>query len=246
MWQSDPVPKVKDVPTGEPSTQQRIHLAALRLFSRKGYAATGMRELAEEAGLVPASLYNHIGSKDDLLLRIMRDGNDRLAAAAGAALAEVTRPEVRLARLAEVHVFVHASFRQECRVIDAEFAQLSGASRDHVLAQRDAYESLWREALRDSAEAGVLRVEVPRVTRLALLSMCTGVAHWFRPEGPNDAFEISLAHVDLTLAATHATARRRLIRAADLPMLDRTWLDEALPDQPDRTRTFGTAEAEGA
>jgi AcrR family transcriptional regulator len=218
----------------EISTQQRIHLAALRLFSRQGYAGTGIRELADEAGLSPASLYNHIGSKEDLLVRIMREGNERLERTADAALVGIERPEVRLARLTQVHVFVHGSFRQECRVIDAEFSELGGPQRQVVLDQRDAYEALWASALAAGAESGVLSVPDARVTRLALLSMCTGVAHWFRPEGPNDVFDISLSHVDLVLATTRATRGRRAARGADLPLLDRAWFDLALPDQPDR------------
>jgi AcrR family transcriptional regulator len=221
--------------TDEVSTQERIHLAALRLFSRKGYAGTGMRELAEEARLSPASLYNHIGNKDDLLVRIMREGNNRLSTTTTAALDGVVRPEVRLSLLAQVHVFVHASFRQECQVIDAEFGELTGAARDDILAQRDTYEDLWRHALEAGAQSGVLPVTDPRLTRLALLSMCTGVAHWFRPDGPSDAFEISLRHVDLVLAATRTKVNRRAIDAGDVPLLDRSWFDRALPDQPDRS-----------
>ena len=216
------------------STEQRIHLAALRLFSRQGYAGTGIRELADEAGLSPASLYNHIGSKEDLLVRIMLEGNDRLERTAVAAVQGIERPEVRLARLAQVHVFVHGSFRQECRVIDAEFSELSGAHRQLVLDQRDAYEAMWASALQDGAGSAVLSVADLRVTRLALLSMCTGVAHWFRPEGPNDVYDISVRHVDLVLASTRAARGRRSIRAGDLTLLDRAWFDLALPDQPDR------------
>ncbi len=216
-----------------PSTEERIHLAALRLFSRQGYAGTGIRELADEAGLSPASLYNHIGSKEDLLVRIMREGNERLERTAVAAVQGVDRPEVRLALLTQVHVFVHGSFRQECRVIDAEFSELSGDHRQVVLGQRDAYEALWASALQDGAGSAVLAVPDLRVTRLALLSMCTGVAHWFRPEGPNDVYDISVSHVDLALATTRATRGRRSLRATDLPLLDRTWFDLALPDQPD-------------
>jgi AcrR family transcriptional regulator len=216
-----------------PATEQRIHLAALRLFSRQGYAGTGIRELADEAGLSSASLYNHIGSKEDLLVRIMREGNERLERTAVAALQGVDRPEVRLALLTQVHVFVHGSFRQECRVIDAEFSELNGGQRQVVLDQRDAYEALWASTLQEGADSGALSVPDLRVTRLALLSMCTGVAHWFRPEGPNDVYDISVSHVDLVLATTRATRGRRSLRGSDLPLLDRSWFDLALPDQPD-------------
>ena len=41
-------------------------------FARDGYAATGIRQLAEEAGLTSAALYHYMGSKEDLLVAIMR------------------------------------------------------------------------------------------------------------------------------------------------------------------------------
>jgi len=216
------------------STQQRIHLAALRLFAHKGYAGTGIRELADEAGLSPASIYNHIGSKEDLLARIMIEGNERLAATTAAALRMVSRPEDRLGVLAQVHVFVHASFSQEARVIDAEFRSLTGVHRDRVLKQRDDYEQLWAQALQAGTASGSLKVDDQHVTRLALLTMCTGVAHWFRPEGPDDAFAISVGHADLVLLSVRASRGRRTLRATDLPLLDRAWFDLALPDRPDR------------
>jgi hypothetical protein len=118
-------------------------------------------------------------------------------------------------------------------VIDAEFSELNGGQRQVVLDQRDAYEALWASTLQEGADSGALSVPDLRVTRLALLSMCTGVAHWFRPEGPNDVYDISVSHVDLVLATTRATRGRRSLRGSDLPLLDRSWFDLALPDQPD-------------
>lgn len=213
-------------------TNLRIHQAALRLFSRRGYAATGIRDLATEAGLSSSSLYNHIGSKEDLLLRIMRDGYSRLWTSTQAGLVGVDDPVVRLGRLVQVHVYVHATYRQECRVIDAEFGELVGAAREEILAQRDTYEALWAEVLEAGTHRGAMVVPDLRVARLGLLTMCTGVAHWFRPEGPNDVYEVSLGHVDLVLAATTATRGRRRVSASALPLLEREWFDRALPDQP--------------
>jgi len=220
------------VTTTTTPTEERIHLAALRLFSRKGYAATGIRELADEAGLSPSSLYNHIGSKEDLLLRIMRDGYARLWSTAQSGLDGIEEPVARLARLVQVHVYVHATYRQECRVIDAEFGELVQGAREEILGRRDDYESLWARALVAGSENGSMLVPDQRVARLGLLTMCTGVAHWFRPEGPNDVFDVSLRHVDLVLSATNATRGRRRAVASGLPLLDRSWFDRALPDRP--------------
>lgn len=47
-------------------TKEQILIEGTILFAKKGYAAVSMRDLAEAAGIKPASLYNHFDSKDAL------------------------------------------------------------------------------------------------------------------------------------------------------------------------------------
>jgi hypothetical protein len=51
-----------------------------------------------------------------------------------------------------------------------------------MLPLRDAYESLWNETLRDGSDSGVFAVPNPKLTRLALLQMCSGVSTWYRED----------------------------------------------------------------
>lgn len=51
----------------DPEPKNRILEAATTLFSRKGYAATGVRELADEAGVNLAMISYYFGSKQGLL-----------------------------------------------------------------------------------------------------------------------------------------------------------------------------------
>src|SRR4051812_15031304 len=48
------------------STKARALAVALELFSREGYDAVSMREIAEELGVTKAALYHHFTSKEDL------------------------------------------------------------------------------------------------------------------------------------------------------------------------------------
>lgn len=52
-------------------TRTKIHDAAIRLFTTKGFHGTGIREIAREAGVSLGNLYNHHKNKDELFSAIM-------------------------------------------------------------------------------------------------------------------------------------------------------------------------------
>ena len=47
-------------------TKERILMAALELFSQKGYEATNIREITASLGLVKSSMYRHFESKEEI------------------------------------------------------------------------------------------------------------------------------------------------------------------------------------
>lgn len=52
---------------------KRLLTAALELFTRKGYAATSVREIVEAAGVTKPVLYYYFGSKEGIYLELMRE-----------------------------------------------------------------------------------------------------------------------------------------------------------------------------
>ena len=63
-------------PTAAVLDQDGITTAALELISNKGYNGLTMAALARSLGVAPSALYNHVASKDDVLLLV----EDHLAA----------------------------------------------------------------------------------------------------------------------------------------------------------------------
>jgi AcrR family transcriptional regulator len=53
------------------SAQEKLLLAARRLFCRAGIHATGISQILEEAGVARRSLYRHYGSKENLLKAVL-------------------------------------------------------------------------------------------------------------------------------------------------------------------------------
>lgn len=61
-------------------TRQRIVSAAEALFAQKGYEAVGLRDIIREAGVNSAAIHYHFGTKEALLIHILRSRGAPIAA----------------------------------------------------------------------------------------------------------------------------------------------------------------------
>jgi len=199
------------------ATADRIRRSALRLFAKRGYEATGIREVARDAGLSLSTLYHYIESKEDLLVDIIRTSMSELRAAAQESLANAETPAERLAGLVRGHVTMHGRMRLDAVVSDTELRSLSEAERKGAVKLRDRYEQQWQEIIDEGVAADDFYVADPKLVRLALLQMCTGVAYWYSPAGDRPLPHIADTFAELALlmvgyvdpAMTESEARAR-------------------------------------
>ena len=177
---------------------ERIQVAALELFAERGFHGTGIRELAVRAGLSSATLYHYMGTKEDLLVRIMRESLERLLTA-GQQIARAGPAPERMAGLVQIHVLTHATQRLQTQVVDGEMRALSPTRRREIVALRDEYETLWSKAIETGQEDGDFALQPPRLARLALLDLCSGVARWYQPQGPTTREELATRYAEMAL-----------------------------------------------
>jgi AcrR family transcriptional regulator len=199
-------------------TRLRVEAAAVMAFARDGYAATGIRQLAEEAGLTSAALYHYMGSKEDLLVAIMRSTIEPIVDAAERMLRDAPRPEEALATLVELHVWMHGTRPQATLVADTEVRALRGTARDEIVGLRDRYEAIWRAVLTDGRGAGTFDLEDERITATALLGLCSQVSHWYSPGGRLPLEQVCAMHADLALGMVCARRGARPVRRAQLTL----------------------------
>ena len=204
---------------GQLPTKQRIEQAALQLFAAKGFEATGIRDIADLAGLSTSALYHYMGSKDELLIAFMVESMTELTRVAHAALEGAEHAATQLAALVRAHVGFHTLDAQRSLVADDELRAVSDAAFTKVMQLRDGYERLWAETLERGKRSGEFSFADARITRLALLEMCNGVARWYSDRGPKHPAEIADAFADLALAMAGARVDGQALRAADLPGL---------------------------
>ncbi|HTZ91705.1 MAG TPA: TetR/AcrR family transcriptional regulator [Streptosporangiaceae bacterium] len=217
MPRRQPVPRAAGQATAaESSTKGRIEQAALELFAAKGFEATGIRDIADRAGLSTAALYHYMGSKDELLVAFMVESMTELIRAARAAIDGCDDPAGQLAALVRTHVGFHTLDAQRSLVADDELRAVSDVAFTKVMQLRDGYELLWAETLDSGARSGEFSFVDARITRLALLEMCNGVARWYSDRGPKHPSEIADCFADLALSMVGATRSGQPVRLADL------------------------------
>lgn len=160
-----------------------VQQAAVLLFARHGFAATGIRELGATAGINSATLYHYTGSKEDLLVSIMRTCVDAMIGSGTAALRTSAEPTIQLAALVASHVGFIATNPLTARVVEYEMRSLGPDNRAAMQTLRDDYESLFELVLERGLRVGEFATDDATMARLALMEMGTGVGHWYRPAG---------------------------------------------------------------
>lgn len=168
--------------TGQ-TRRDQIKEAALALFAERGYQGTSMEAIARRVGVRASSLYNHIDSKQQLLVEIMKATMENLVAG----FVDATRDGDlvdRLRRVMEAHVYYHALHQSEVRVGNGELLSLEEPSRSAVIERRRQYAKMWQELIDSGERDGVFHMPSAQLATYALLEMGIGVALWYREDGP--------------------------------------------------------------
>lgn len=169
------------------NTRADVVEAAGRLFARRGYHGTSMRDLGKELGLLGSSLYSHVESKQDLLVEVVEEGARLFGASAERALALGGTPRERLQALIAGHVDVVLDNLDVARTFLNEARMLDAGHRRRILEARDHYERVFRQVLAEGAGEGSFRPGLdPKTTTIFILSVLNAIERWYDPEGRLD------------------------------------------------------------
>jgi AcrR family transcriptional regulator len=175
--------------------------AAIVAMSEHGYHGTSVRDIADRAGMSSAALYHHFASKQDLLFRITDRGIDALVRQTEDALLDSpSDPAARLRAIVRVHVLTHAQNQQGSFIGNSEIRSLEPANRAIVVSKRDQQKRIFHRVVLDGVERGVFTTPYPKEATMAIVTMCTAVAQWYRPDGPLQPDQIADRYAELGLA----------------------------------------------
>jgi AcrR family transcriptional regulator len=166
--------------------------AAARVFRRRGVAAAGMREIAEEADLSPGNLYYYFRGKDELLYFCQDRTLGQMHTAIG--LARATDAPVADQLRAVLAAHLHCTLDEmEGATAHLEVEALPDKLRHRIVEKRDAYERSVRALVAKGVKRGEFApCDAALVTR-AMLGAVNWTARWYRPDGSQSVAEIARA-----------------------------------------------------
>lgn len=177
--------------TNEPGSDRREQLLAIaaHLIASRGYSATTVRDIADEAGILSGSLYHHFSSKEAILEEILRSFQGGLRqrseeiAAAGGGPRHVFDELVRTA-------FVTIEQQPDAvGIYQNEASFLANLPGFEFVAEEGArIESIWQEVIQEGQREGVFRADLDSaMTYRFIRDAVWSTVRWFRPGGRHSA-----------------------------------------------------------
>lgn len=193
----------------EPLVLDAALRGALATFLEVGYHGSTMRAVAERSGLSVAGLYHYYASKQQMLVTILDRTMSELAGRTDAALADGADPAERFANLVECMALFHTHRRELAFIGASEMRSLVPAARHRIAAVRRGEQRKADEQVEQGCAEGMFGVSRPGEAARAVVTMCTALAQWYRPAGPDTPEQVAAGYVELALDAVRCRPSAR-------------------------------------
>lgn len=149
--------------------------AALKLFSKKGFHRTSVREIAEACGLPIGTLYSYIKTKEDIFYliynRILASFQERMIQATDG----IQDPEQQFLAALEETLRIYDEYRDEVLLLYQESHVLGREALQSLMEVDRLYAAFFREILERGTKEGRFAIEDPHLMAVSILFL---VAVW--------------------------------------------------------------------
>jgi uncharacterized protein (TIGR00369 family) len=194
------VPAQKKANGSIPDQRRRqIFEAASKVFGRKGFSSTSVRDIAEAAEMPVPTMYQYFRSKEDILALVfetyMLEIGNSIRTAADAQTSAVAKLEAAI----EANLAMYDKYRRQIRLMYQETRSLGPDNRTRALDLTRTANQVWSDVIREGIDAGVFRVKSPDVVANFIPMLCASwVLRRWNMNGASLA-ELRDALVDLVL-----------------------------------------------
>jgi len=164
--------------------REQILNGAARVFSKKGYHASTVDEIAKELGLTKASIYYYVSDKSDLLYQLYKRAMTMLLESQAAIMARPDPPDAKLAAMIEEYVrIVGGATAMYSVVVLREHHALPPRKRKEIIAMRDQYERAYQQCIQEGIEQGIFEAQDVKMASYVVLGALNWIPSWYNPRG---------------------------------------------------------------
>ena len=172
-----------DEGAGTVSTATRIEEVALELFRERGYTAASIRDITAGSGVAISTLFHHFRNKIAILERLMYRAIDELQADLNRAVDGITDPQERLSACVRTLVVDHCLSTSLSFVAEKEERHLDPDVGVEIRRRRLQVHDMFLDAIVLGVRANQFECPDPKTASMAIITMCTAVSAWYKPDG---------------------------------------------------------------
>ena len=170
---------------------------AARLFKEKGYTGVSMRNIGEALGIKAASLYNHIGSKQEILASIIMTVAEAFTAGMETIVKSEQSTLEKLEAVIDLHVQITIDYADNLGSLNNDWMHLEEPKLASFLKMRSDYEENFRNILKQGVAKGEI-VGLPVETMLfSILSTLRTLYLWYSKKEGIEARQLATQMLSL-------------------------------------------------
>jgi AcrR family transcriptional regulator len=154
--------------------RSQIFEGAWRLFMKKGYHVTGLRELSRETGISLGNLYNYINTKEDILYIIHQKAAEIVVQAINEQTSDVIDPLEKLKEMIDIELRTMDKYQDLILLIYQESHALSRKSLHSMLQREESHIQRFQRVLEEGMVAGVFKRSNPKMLANLIKMMIDG------------------------------------------------------------------------
>ena len=160
-------------------TKSSILKVSAELFKNQSYSQVSMRDIAKKLNVKAASLYNHIGSKDEILETLIFDLVKIFMNSIEATLKKEISTENRLEEIIQTHIDIAIKTPNQFAVLNNDWIFLKPKQKNLFLKQRQGYENTLKSIVKNGIDKQELKTCHPEIIIYMMLSSLRTLHLWY-------------------------------------------------------------------
>lgn len=152
---------------------------AAKLFKEKGYSAVTMRDIAQAMNIKAASLYNHIKSKQEILVLIIIEIAEEFTSLMNEIVSSNTTVVNKIERVIQLHIDITLRNADALACLNNDWMHLTDDELNYFVKMRAEYEENFRKIINEGVLTGELKNSNQEVVVFSILSALRTMYLWY-------------------------------------------------------------------